>query len=146
MDIRVAGPEDLDAVVRLLDAQFGEHDIALDAPALREGIKGLIFDPGRGAVLLAGDPEPIGVAVLAYTWTLEHGGAVAWLDELFVVPEHRGRGTGRALLLRALDVARHHGCRAVDLEVDLHHARAERLYQREGFAALPRKRWAKKLT
>jgi hypothetical protein len=27
--------------------------------------------------MVAHDPEPIGVAVLAYTWTLEHGGLVA---------------------------------------------------------------------
>lgn len=145
MRIRLAHPEELDAVVRLLAAQFREHDIALDAADLREGVRGLISDTGRGSVILAGDPEPIGVAVLAYTWTLEHGGLVAWLDELFVVPEHRGQGTGRALLVRALGIARDKGCRAVDLEVDLHHARAECLYQREGFTALPRKRWAKRL-
>jgi GNAT superfamily N-acetyltransferase len=146
MRIRLADLEDLDAVVRLLADQFREHDIVLDMPELREGVRGLISDPDRGAVILAGDPEPIGIAALAYTWTLEHGGLVAWLDELFVVPEHRGQGTGRALLVRALGVARDKGCRAVDLEVDLHHSRAERLYQREGFSALPRQRWAKRLT
>jgi GNAT superfamily N-acetyltransferase len=146
MRIRLAQAEDLDAAVRLLAAQFGEHDIALDAPELLEGVRGLTFDAGRGAVLIASDPEPVGVAVLAYTWTLEHGGLVAWLDELFVVPQHRGRGTGRALLRQAVEVARENGCRAVELEVDLEHARAERLYQREGFAVLPRRRWAKRLT
>jgi len=146
MRVRPAHIDDLEEVVRLLAAQFLEHDIALDAPELREGVRGLLADAGRGAVLLADDPDPVGVAVLAYTWTLEHGGLVAWLDELFVVPHHRGRGTGRALLLRALEVARDHGCRAVDLEVDAEHTRAERLYQREGFAVLPRKRWARRLT
>jgi GNAT superfamily N-acetyltransferase len=146
MRIRLAHIEDLDAVVRLLAEQFREHGIALDTPELREGVRGLIADSGRGAVLFADDPEPLGVAVLAYTWTLEHGGLVAWLDELFVVPQRRGRGTGRALLLRALEVARDRGCRAVDLEVDAEHARAERLYRREGFAVLPRRRWVKRLT
>jgi GNAT superfamily N-acetyltransferase len=145
MRIRVAHPEDLDAVVRLLAAQFREHDIVLDVSELQEGVRGLIVDPGRGAVILAGEPEPIGVAVLAYTWTLEHGGLVAWLDELFVVPEYRGQGIGRALLVRAMGVATDKGCRAVDLEVDVDHSRAERLYQREGFTALHRKRWAKRL-
>jgi GNAT superfamily N-acetyltransferase len=146
MRIRLARAEDLDAAVKLLAAQFGDHEIALDASELVEGVRGLIFDPGRGAVLVAGDPDPLGVAVLAYTWTLEHGGLVAWLDELFVVREHRGRGTGRSLLLRAVEVARESGCRAVELEVDREHVRAERLYQREGFVLLPRRRWAKRLT
>jgi GNAT superfamily N-acetyltransferase len=79
------------------------------------------------------------------TRRLEHGGLVAWLDELFVLPEHRGRGIGRALLRRALEVANEKGCRALDLEVDFEHAQAERLYRREGFVSLPRGRWARRL-
>jgi GNAT superfamily N-acetyltransferase len=96
-------------------------------------------------VLLARDPDPIGIAVLAYTWTLEHGGRVAWLDELFVDAAHRGRGVGLAMLRRALEVAAAAGCRAVDLEVDADHERAEHLYEREGFRLLSRHRWAKSL-
>jgi hypothetical protein len=34
-------------------------------------------DPTEALFMVAHDPEPIGVAVLAYTWTLEHGGLVA---------------------------------------------------------------------
>jgi GNAT superfamily N-acetyltransferase len=135
----------LDGAVALLGAQFREHTIVIGLSALREAVRGLVSREERGAVLVASDPTPIGVAALAYTWTLEHGGLVAWLDELYVLPEHRGRGVGRALLLRALDVANENGCRAVDLEVDADHARAEHLYEREGFTALSRRRWAKKI-
>jgi GNAT superfamily N-acetyltransferase len=145
MRIEAATVQDLPVLEGLLRAQFEEHAIPLDPRALSGAVRGLLSDEGRGAVLLARDPDPIGVAVLAYTWTLEHGGKSAWLDELFVVPEHRDRGVGRALLLRALQVAGASGCRAVDLEVDVEHARAEHLYAREGFAALPRKRWARRL-
>lgn len=143
--IEQAQETDLNAVVSLLAEQFREHRIDLNREQLSEAVLGLLSQPSRGAILLARDPEPVGVAVLAFTWTLEHGGLVAWLDELFVLPEHRGSGIGRALLRRALELAKEHGCRAVDLEVDGDHARAERLYQREGFSTLHRRRWAKKL-
>jgi GNAT superfamily N-acetyltransferase len=113
---------------------------------LSRAVEGLVTERSRGAVLLALDPEPVGVAALAYTWTLEHGGPVAWLEELFVIPERRNGGVGRMLLHRAMEVARDRGCRAVDLEVDFDHARAERLYEREGFTALPRRRWTRRLT
>jgi GNAT superfamily N-acetyltransferase len=141
----LANADTLDTVIALLGAQFKEHRIALSLDDLSKAVRGLISDEGRGTLLVAHDPEPIGVAVLAYTWTLEHGGLVAWLDELFVLPEHRGRGIGRALLRRALEVAKEKGCRAVDLEVDSEHAEAERLYRREGFVSLPRRRWARRL-
>jgi len=145
MKIETATVEAFDAAVRLLCLQFDEHAIELTDNELAACLGALLADPSRGAVLLAYDPEPVGIAVLAYTWTLEHGGRVAWLDELFVVPEHRDRGVGLTMLRRALAVAKDAGCRAVDLEVDASHERSEHLYEREGFRRLSRGRWAKKL-
>jgi GNAT superfamily N-acetyltransferase len=145
MHVEVASEETLDAVLALLGAQFAEHAIDLPGSTLRDATRILLGDERRGAILVARDPEPIGVAVLAFTWTLEHGGPVGWLDELFVVPEHRGRGVGGLLLEQALGVARQAGCRAVELEVEAGHARAEHLYGRAGFASLSRRRWSKPL-
>ena len=68
-------------VVTLVRSQFEEHEIALTGDALSEAVRVLLTDRLRGAVFLASDPDPIGVAVAAFTWTLEHGGLVAWLDE-----------------------------------------------------------------
>ncbi len=142
------------AVPLLLD-QMRDHRISVDSEELTRAVRALVEIPVRGAVLLAKEREVarfvipeggvVGVAVLAYTWTIEHGGPCAWLDELYVLPSLRDRGIGRALLLRALETARGDGARAVDLEVDVEHERAERLYEREGFESLPRRRWAKKL-
>jgi len=84
-------------------------------------------------------------ADVAFTWTLEHGGKSAWLDELYVVPEYRGKGIGAALLRAALEAAQRSGCAAVDLEVDEARARAENLYVQAGFRPLGRSRWVKKI-
>jgi GNAT superfamily N-acetyltransferase len=143
--IEAASEETLDAVLALLGAQYAEHDIHLPAGTLRDATRVLLGDPRRGAILVACDPEPIGLAVLAFTWTLEHGGLVAWLDELFVIPARRGDGVGQQLLERALELAREAACRAVELEVDIGHARAEHLYGRAGFTRLSRRRWSKPL-
>jgi GNAT superfamily N-acetyltransferase len=145
MRILPATEKELDAAVTLVSAQFVEHRIELAPGALAAALRVLMTEPKRGAVLLAYDPGPIGIAVLAYTWTLEHGGQVAWLEELYVAPERRGQGVGLALLRRALAFAKDAGSSAVDLEVDVEHERAERLYEREGFQRLPRRRWARPL-
>jgi GNAT superfamily N-acetyltransferase len=145
MRLERATEQALHAGLQLLQLQFAEHKIDLEAEDLRRALRALMVDASLGAVLLAYDPEPIAIAVLSFTWTLEHGGRVAWLDELFVLHEHRGRGVGLAMLTRALEVAAQAGCRAVDLEVDAQHARAERLYEREGFRRLLRSRWSKTL-
>jgi GNAT superfamily N-acetyltransferase len=60
---------------------------------------------------------------------LEHGGEVAWLEELYVVPERREAGIGTKLLSRAIEAARERGCLPIDLEVDDGHSRATNLYR-----------------
>jgi GNAT superfamily N-acetyltransferase len=91
------------------------------------------------------DGKAVGVAYLAFTWTLEHGGKTAWLEEMYVLPAHRGQGIGRALLTAVCTHASEQGCAAVDLEVDAAHQRAVHLYAREGFRPLDRTRWVRQL-
>lgn len=146
VDIRPATVADRDAIVALLLAQFREHTIATPADRVAAAVEGVLGHPRRGAILLAHvDGRPVGLAALSFTWTLEHGGRTAWLEELYVDPALRARGIGTELLHAAVGVATAAGAAAVDLEVDADHARAARLYQREGFAPLPRARWARKL-
>jgi GNAT superfamily N-acetyltransferase len=154
--IRTAALADLDAALDLLANQFAEHGISLPADRLEAGLAGLIADPNRGFVLLARDGSgsdagaassvacagsAIGLSCTSFTWSLEHGGQSAWLEELYVVPERRGAGVGTRLLSAAREKARAAGARAIDLEVEESHARAERLYVREGFRRHTRVRW-----
>jgi GNAT superfamily N-acetyltransferase len=145
MQIQVATIADLEEIARLLDAQLAEHSIVLQATTLRSAIQGALEKPERGVFVLARDPAPVGVAYLSFNWTLEHGGKTAWLEELYVVPALRSRGIGTQLLREAVAHALRVGCRAIDLEVEHDHARAEHLYQREGFRPHRRARWVRKL-
>jgi GNAT superfamily N-acetyltransferase len=148
-DIRGATPADRDAVVALLVEQMREHDIPIAASAVGAAVDGALARPERAAILVARtvelDAAAVGVAYLAFTWTLEHGGLSCWLEELYVSPSYRGRGIGRALLLTAIEHAHTAGCTAMDLEVEVSHARAANLYLREGFLAHTRRRFVRKL-
>ena len=106
----------------------------------------MIGDLRLGFILVACQRgEAIGLAVVSFAWTIEHAGKTAWLDELYVLPSKRNRGVGRALITQVKDKARSAACKAVDLEVDHDHIRAEHLYKREGFEKLARTRWVKLL-
>ncbi len=142
MDIAHAVLTDQDDVVQLLLAQFAEHEIATGETALRPAVAGMIADPQKGAILVARvEKQIVGVAVVSFTWTVEHGGKAAWLDELYVVPAWREKGVGTALLTQALEAARSAGCLAMDLEVEEAHQRVEGLYQRYGFLPHTRRRF-----
>ncbi len=63
---------------------------------------------------------------LARTWVL---------NDLFVAPEARGSGTGRALLRAVVEAAREAGAVAVSLATQHENERAQALYESEGFVA-----------
>ena len=146
IEIRRATPDDLEPVVDLLAAQLAEHDIPIDRADLAYAAEGLLRVPERGVVLAAErDGTIVGVACVSFSWTVERGGMVAWLDELYVVPTRRELGLGNELLAEVIAAATRAGCPTVELEVETSHARAEHLYQRHGFHALPRRRWTRPL-
>jgi len=146
LEIQTAQPSDLSPILQLLHTQLQEHDIVLTDQALQRATQGLIDDHDLGRLLTARlDGELVGVAVISFLWTLEHGGPAAWLDEVYVEPTRRGEGIGRKLVEAAMQVARDSGCIALDLEVDAGHEAAERLYERMGFRRHRRVRWVRML-
>jgi GNAT superfamily N-acetyltransferase len=144
MRIRRLDRRDCAAALPLLEAQYREHDIEMGGARLLRALRALLA--GKGLALTAWEgTAAVGVAILSFSHQLERGGPTAWLDELYVVPESRGRGVGRSLLRRALREARREGCESVHLEVVRGHGRAARLYVREGFERLPRTRYMRVL-
>lgn len=144
--IQAATAADRDLVIDLLSAQLREHHIPIPAMELAAAVDGVLQRPERGTLLVAVvDGLSVGVAYLSFTWSLEHGGKTAWLEELYVAPDHRDKGIGQTLLTAVCAHAREQGCAAVDLEVDATHQRAAHLYAREGFHPLDRTRWVRAL-
>jgi len=140
--LSIASVDDLDVTCELLRAQFAEHSITLGEARLRAGVEGLLSDRTRGLVILAKEAgRSVGIALSVHTWTVEQCAEIAWLEELYVVPERRGQGIGGKLLARAVEAARERGCSTIDLEVEAGHARAANLYQRAAFHQLARTHW-----
>jgi len=146
-EIRTATKADQANVLDLLQAQLGEHSIRPPDAALEFAVGRMLEAPERGRILVASlAGELVGVAVLTIGWSIEHGGASSWLDELYVRPSLRAGGIGTALFRAARAVAASEGLAAIDLEVEIGHERAANLYRREGFRPHQRARWMLELT
>jgi GNAT superfamily N-acetyltransferase len=79
-------------------------------------------------------PEPEWPAVdCGMIQGLTQSGLTGAIQNLGVVPEHRGFGLGRSVLLRALHGFRRSGMRRVTLEVTAENLQAVRLYLKLGF-------------
>jgi GNAT superfamily N-acetyltransferase len=74
----------------------------------------------------------VGYVVLTWSFSLESGGRDGFVDELFLLPEVRGRGLGAGVLALVELEARRLGLLRLYLEVE-HGNRAIHLYRRAGF-------------
>jgi ribosomal protein S18 acetylase RimI-like enzyme len=99
--------------------------------ALADRLRQLVAG-GDTVVLLAGQ-EPVGVAVLRFRGAIWSSGLECYLAELYVAPEQRGRGIGRALMEAAVRQAREHGADTMEIGVDEPDLAARRLYEGMGF-------------
>ena len=73
----------------------------------------------------------IGYAILIPYWSNEYGGNILHIDELYVKPEHRGRGIATSFLKQILSSKQ--GIVALQLEVTPTNTRAKNYYRKLGF-------------
>ena len=91
-----------------------------------------LIESGELAVLLAADGRD-GFAVLRFRPSVYTGALDAYLEELYIVPERRGRGLGRALLETAMEHARERGAARIELNTSENDVAARALYESVGF-------------
>jgi ribosomal protein S18 acetylase RimI-like enzyme len=130
--VRRGEVSDAEAIGRLLHDFNSEFDEATPGPRrLAKRVRQLLTD-GEIAVLLAG-PGPDGLAVLYFRPSIWTEALESYLAELYVVPERRGQGLGRALMEAAIDLARREGADYMDLGTGEQDVAARALYESLGF-------------
>jgi ribosomal protein S18 acetylase RimI-like enzyme len=130
--VRVAGPEDVEVVARLL-TEFREHE-GRDWPpeeSIRAGVERLM-PRADTEYLLGGDP-PAGIVQLRYRWGVWWDAEDCNVEDVFVSAGARGSGLGRELVSAAIDRARERGCRRMELDTGADNAPAQGLYRSLGF-------------
>jgi len=131
--VRRADVADAETIGRLLHDFNSEFEEPTPGPrALAKRVRELLAS-GETAVLLGG-AGPDGVAVLRFRPAIWTESLECYLAELYVVPEQRGRGLGRALMEAAIEVARSKGADYMDLGTGEDDVAARALYESLGFS------------
>ena len=84
-------------------------------------------------MLIEQDAVVAGYLVVCFGWSLEFHGRDAFVDELYLREDFRGRGIGTRALEVAVDLCRASGVRVLHLEVERRNTRAQAMYRRAGF-------------
>ncbi len=121
MNLRImeATQKDLPLIVKLVRKLADYEKLSSAMVATEADFARALFGADRRArALLAftGD-EPAGFAVYFYTFSTFLGKPGIYLEDLYVEPEYRGKGIGRALLRSVAQIARDENCGRVEWSV-----------------------------
>lgn len=132
---RIAQLDDAAEVAGLLHrfhVEFDESSPGADVLTLRVGEH---IEGDLSVFLLAG-PRHVGVVQLRFRDYLFTGEPMCYLEELYVIPDRRGEGHGRALMEAAMAAARERGATTIELGTALNDTAARGLYESLGFTNL----------
>ena len=131
---RPAHPADTGTILALMRAFYIEEHLVFDETAARRAVAELLSRPEWGTILVfeaAG--RVVGHATLTFGFSLEFHGRYVLLDELYLIPDVRGRGRGRRALALTETWARSAQVAALRLELNHANTRARALYLAAGF-------------
>ena len=141
MTIRPGTEADLDTIEELIRAlavyERMADEVVMDAELLR---KSLFGERRYAEVLIAEEGgEAAGFALFFHNFSTFVGRPGIYLEDLFVKPEHRGKGYGKALLKRLAELAVERDCGRLEWAVLDWNEQAIGFYRRLG--ARPNDEW-----
>jgi GNAT superfamily N-acetyltransferase len=138
MEIRLAAVGDAAAIAALVERYWVFESIGgFDQPRIEALLSDLLSQGERGACWVAeGEGRLCGYLLAVFMFSLEHGGLMAEIDELFVSPEMRSAGVGTLLVAAAERDLAGRGLVRLQLQLAADNERARLFYERLGF--LPR--------
>ncbi len=140
--IAAATPADVPEIHALIRALAEYERLTPICISTEADIARALFGPHPAAEVLiarkAQNPAPAaGFALFFHTFSTFLGRPSLWLEDLFVRPEHRSAGLGRALLAALARLARERDCGRFEWAVLDWNAPAIRFYEGLGAAVLP---------
>jgi GNAT superfamily N-acetyltransferase len=117
--IRPARVEDCSTIVDLIRElavyERLEHEVRAGAEEIRSNLFGP--RPYAEALIAEVDGGAVGIALFFHNFSTFRGQPGIYLEDLFVRPEHRGRGIGKALLASLARIGLERGCGRLEWSV-----------------------------
>jgi GNAT superfamily N-acetyltransferase len=141
IDIRPAAARDVPALLGLIRKLAEYEKLSHACVATEDLLLRHLFasQPAAQALVAEADGRPVGFALYFQTFSTFVGRPGIWLEDLFVLPEVRGKGIGRLLLKRVAQIAVERNCGRLEWAVLDWNAPAIGFYKKLG--ALPLDDW-----
>ncbi|MGH7051746.1 MAG: GNAT family N-acetyltransferase [Acetobacteraceae bacterium] len=139
--LRQATPADSGTLLNLIRALAEYERLAHEVRATDADLQAALFgERARAGALIAEiADQPVGFALWFYTFSTFTGRPGLYLEDIYVAPDHRGRGIGRAIFRRLARLAEAEGCARLEWSVLDWNEPARRFYA--GLGAEPMSDW-----
>lgn len=139
--IRAATEEDVPLILSLIKELAGYERLSHEVTATEDLLRESLFGERRGAEVLIGchADEPVGFALFFHNFSTFLGRPGIYLEDLYVKPEFRGTGIGRAMLVYLAGLAKERDCGRLEWSALDWNEPAIKLYR--GIGAVPMDDW-----
>ena len=111
MEFRFAQRKDTGIILDFINRLAEYEQMSDDVVAMEALLEEWIFDRKKAQVLFAlQEGKEVGIALYFYNFSTFLGRAGIYLEDLFVLPEYRGKGYGKGLLKKLAAIAVEEGC------------------------------------
>ena len=119
LSLRSAAPDDAPLVYAFIRELAEYERLAHEVTASQDDIAGALFAPAPRVFcdIAERDGAPAGFALWFYNFSTFRGRCGIYLEDLYVRPEHRGQGIGKALLAHLASRCRSEGLARLDWAV-----------------------------
>ena len=135
--IRTASVEDCGRILQMIQALARYEKMEDQVVATEDLLREWIFEKKKAEVLFATeDGREVGFALFFHNFSTFLGRAGIYLEDLYVMPEYRGKGHGKALLKRLAQITLERGCGRLDWQCLDWNERSIAFYRSLGAEAL----------
>jgi len=146
IDFNLAVPQDIAELLDMMEDFYAIDNYPFHRESTKTNMAEFISDLSLGRIyLLKHDQTTVGYLILAFGYSFEHGGKLAFVDDLFIKKDFRGKGMGSLAMDFIEREARNIGLHMLHLEVEPHNLNAVKLYDGKGFVKSKRYLLSKKI-
>ena len=139
ISISAATRDDVPVILTFIRGLAEYEKLAHACVATEDALRRTLFGdrPAAEVLLARADETPVGFALFFQSYSTFLAKPGIFLEDLFVLPEHRGRGAGKALLTRLAQIVLERDCGRLEWSVLDWNAPAIEFYRRLGATIMP---------
>jgi ribosomal protein S18 acetylase RimI-like enzyme len=124
----------MDNLLTMMADFYAIDDYPFDKSLTEFNLRQFILNKDLGEIWIISKSEKmIGYLVLTFGFSFEYGGRDAFIDELYLVADHRHKGIGKKAMAFIEQRAIIRGVKVVHLEVERHNQNGLKLYKKMGY-------------